>query len=72
MLAAIAVVTTGVSVALMATVSAVLDRRGWPKVNRRITAGDAPLEGSDSARRSGGNRSVEPVFDGVTDEIAAP
>ncbi len=38
-LAFVAIVTTVVSVALMATVSAVLERRGWSKVNRRITAG---------------------------------
>jgi len=38
-LAAIAIVITVVSVALMATVSAVLERRGWSKVSRRFVAG---------------------------------
>ena len=72
MLATIAIVTTVVSVALMATVSAVLERRGWSKMSRRFAAGDAPLAGSDSADRSDGDESVESVLDGVADEIAAP
>ena len=38
-LAAIAIVITVVSVASMATVSAALERRGWSKVNRRISDG---------------------------------